>query len=345
MKYLPLGASGLEVSALCLGTMTFGQQNTEAEAHTQLDYAIAQGINFIDTAEMYPVPARAETQGRTEALIGSWLARQTRDRLIVATKIAGPSRGLKWIRGGSHAVDRANIRQAVEDSLQRLQTDYIDVYQIHWPDRYVPLFGETQFDPARDRPTIPIEEQLQAFAEVIQAGKIRYLGLSNETAWGVASFCRIAEQLGLPKVVSIQNAYHLMNRTFEQGLAECCLREQIGLLAYSPLAFGNLTGKYLRSADAHGRMKEFAGFGQRYLKPRVEEAIAAYVNLAQQVGLTPVELALAFVQSRWFMTSTIIGATTLEQLQENIATASMTLSPDVLAEVDAIHQRIPNPAP
>ncbi|UBF28970.1 NADP(H)-dependent aldo-keto reductase [Kovacikia minuta CCNUW1] len=345
MQYRQLGESDLQVSELCLGTMTYGQQNTEKDAHQQLDYAVAQGVNFIDAAEMYPVPAKAETQGLTEVYLGSWLARQHRDRLIIATKIAGPSRNLNWIRGGPKAIDRANIEQAVHDSLQRLQTDYIDLYQIHWPDRYVPLFGQTVYNPQQVRNTIPIAEQLSVFADLIQAGKIRYLGLSNETPWGVAEFCHTARLLGLPKIISIQNAYNLINRGFETALVETCLQEKLGLLAYSPLGFGNLTGKYLQASPVNGRMTLFPGFGQRYLKPNVMEAVAGYAAIARQYHLSPTTLALAFVRQRWFVTSAIVGATSLDQLKENLASIEVTLSPDILTEIDRVHDRYPNPAP
>lgn len=345
MNYRQLGDSDLQVSELCLGTMTFGQQNTLEEAHQQLDLAVDQGINFIDAAEMYPVPARAETQGLTEAYIGKWLAQQQRDRLIIATKIAGSSRRLDWIRNGPVAVDRANIEQAVNDSLKRLQTDYIDLYQIHWPDRYVPIFGQTIFDPKQVRDAVPIAEQLSALGDLVKAGKIRYIGLSNETPWGVAQFCQVARELNLPKVISIQNAYNLINRVFETALAEACYDTNIGLLAYSPLAFGTLTGKYLDPATSNGRIRLFAGFGQRYNKTNTTEAVSAYVAIAQKYNLSPATLALAFVRQRWFVSSTIIGATTLEQLQENIASHTVTLNQEILQEIDQVHQRYPNPAP
>lgn len=344
MQYRPLGASELRVSELCLGTMTFGQQNTEAEAHAQLDYAIANGINFIDTAEMYPVPAQASTYGETEAFIGTWLKHQQRDKLIIATKIAGPSRGLEWIRGGP-ALTPEQIGQAIDDSLRRLQTDYIDLYQIHWPDRYVPLFGQSTFNPKQDREMVPIAEQLAVFAESIKAGKIRYLGLSNETPWGMGQFCTVAEQLNLPRVVSVQNAYNLLNRVADLAVAEACYREQLGFLAYSPLGFGNLSGKYLKSAQPQARMSLFPNFGGRYRKPQVDVAVAAYVDLARYHRLPPAAMAIAFLRSRWFITSTIIGATTLEQLQENMNSLTIELSRDFLAEIDAIHTRHPNPAP
>jgi len=345
MQYNQLGNSDLTVSEVCLGTMTFGHQNTVEDASQQLSFAVEQGVNFIDTAEMYPVPPKAETYGFTEQYVGEWLKRQQRDRLIVATKIVGPGRNFSWVRNGAKAVNRANIMRAIEDSLQRLQTDYIDLYQIHWPDRYVPLFGQTVFDPTKARETVAIEEQLAVFADAIQAGKIRYLGLSNETPWGVTKFSQHAERLNLPKVISIQNAYHLLNRTFDSALAEACYYEKIGLLAYSPLAFGLLSGKYLHQSPPNTRITLFPGFGQRYTKPNVAEAIAAYVEVAHRHHLSPVGLALAFVRSRWFVGSTIIGATTLEQLQENIESFKLVLSDDILAEIDAIHARYPNPAP
>lgn len=345
MQYKQLGESDLKVSEICLGTMTFGQQNTIDEAHKQLDYAVAQGVNFIDAAEMYPVPTRAETYGSTETYIGEWLKHQQRDQLIIATKIAGPGRGFKWVRNGAKAIDRDNIKQAVDDSLKRLQTDYIDLYQIHWPDRYVPIFGQTVYDPTKQRKTVPIEEQLAVFADLIQAGKIRYVGLSNETPWGVSEFSHVAKQLGLPRVVSIQNAYNLLNRVFDSALAEVSYRENIGLLAYSPLGFGLLSGKYLQGKPENGRITLFEGFGQRYLKPNVNEAVAAYVQIAQKHQLSPAQLALAFVKSRWFVTSTIIGATTIEQLKENLDSLNVVLNEEILAEIDAVHARYPNPAP
>jgi aryl-alcohol dehydrogenase-like predicted oxidoreductase len=345
MKYNKLGASGLAVSEICLGTMTWGEQNTEAEAHAQLDYAISRGINFIDVAEMYPVPPRAETQGSTESYLGSWLKNQSREKLVVATKITAPGRGFGWVRGGPQAIDRKSIQLALDGSLKRLQTDYVDLYQIHWPDRYVPAFGGMFYDPQQDRATVSIEEQLDAFAGFIKAGKIRHLGLSNETPWGTSEFIRLARSKGRPMVVSIQNAYSLLNRNFEAGLSEFTRREGLPLLAYSPLAFGHLSGKYLDGAKPVGaRLTKFPPFGQRYDKPNVMPAVAAYSALARKAGLSPATLALAFVRSRWFCASTIIGATTMTQLKENIDVGGVELPPDVLAEIDAIHLRYPNPA-
>lgn len=345
MEYRQLGEGGPKVSAVCLGTMTFGQQNGEAQAHALLDQARDRGVSFIDTAEMYPVPARAETCGATESIVGNWLARQPRDQIVLATKVAGPARGMGWIRNGPLTLDRANIRAALEGSLRRLKTDYVDLYQIHWPERNQPMFGAWQFDPAEERECTPLRAQLEALAELVDEGKIRYIGLSNEHPWGVMQFVRLAEALKLPRVVSIQNAYSLLNRTFEPGLAETCYRERIGLLAYSPLAFGHLSGKYLGDPAAPGRLSLFPQFGQRYTKPNVAAAVAAYADLARRHGLSPTQLALAFVYRRWFVASTIIGATSSAQLAENLDAWALRLPEEVLAEIDAVHLRYTNPAP
>lgn len=345
MRYNKLGGSALEVSEVCLGTMTFGEQNTEVQAHQQLDYAFSRGVNFIDAAEMYPVPPRGETQGRTERYIGSWLKNQSRDKLIVATKITSPGRGFAWVRGGPKAIDRVSVEQALNDSLQRLQTDYIDLYQIHWPDRYLPNFGDSFYDPSRERDCVPVEEQLEALAEVVRAGKVRYVGLSNESPWGVMQFLNIARARNLPLAASIQNAYSLVNRSYEWGLSEVTRREGIPLIPYSALAFGHLSGKYLGGAKPAGaRLTLFPPFGQRYGKENLMPAVQAYVDLAQRHGLSPAAMALAFVRSRWFVASTIVGATTLEQLEQNIDAASTELDAAVLAQIDAIHLRYPNPA-
>lgn len=344
MEYRRLGSSDLNVSALALGTMTFGEQNSEADAHAQLDYAVARGINFIDTAEMYPVAPRAETVHRTESHIGTWLKRQQRDKLIVATKIAGPARGFNWIRG-TPRINSEHLTAAIDGSLRRLQTDYVDLYQIHWPDRYVPMFGSTSYDVTQEREAVPIAEQLQVLAELVKAGKVRHIGLSNETPWGVAEFVRCAEQLGLPKIISVQNAYHLMNRTFESGLAEICRHTSVGLLGYSPLAFGWLSGKYIKDPQAHGRITLFPNFGQRYAKANVPPAVREYMRIAQEAGLTPATMALAFARTRWFMGSVLLGATTLKQLEEDIDSAEVTLSKEVLEKIEAVHKLYPNPAP
>jgi aryl-alcohol dehydrogenase-like predicted oxidoreductase len=344
MEYRRLGGSNLNVSALCLGTMTFGEQNSEADAHAQLDMAVAHGVNFIDTAEMYPVAPRAETVYRTESYIGTWLKQQSREKIIIASKIAGPARGFSWIRNGPR-INAEHLQAAVEASLRRLQTDYIDLYQIHWPDRYVPMFGATSYDVKQERDSVPIEEQLHALAKLVKAGKIRQIGVSNETPFGVNEFIRCAEQFGLPRIVSIQNAYHLMNRTFETALAEVCRHTRVGLLAYSPLAFGWLTGKYLADPHAPGRINLFPGFGQRYNKPNVPVASREYVRIAQEAGLSPAQMALAFARTRWFCSSVILGATTLKQLEENLSSAELTLSEEVLKQIDAVHKFLPNPAP
>jgi aryl-alcohol dehydrogenase-like predicted oxidoreductase len=344
MELRRLGDSELRVSVLSLGTMTFGEQNSEAEAHAQLDLAVSHGVNFIDTAEMYPVPPRAETQGRTESYVGSWLKRQRREQLIVATKIAGPLRIQANPRDGPR-INRQHLEAAIDSSLRRLQTDYVDLYQIHWPDRYVPMFGASSYDIAQEHDSIPIAEQLQVLGDLVKSGKVRHIGLSNETPWGVGEFVKCAEQLGLPKIVSVQNAYHLMNRSFESGLAEVCHHSRVGLLAYSPLAFGHLTGKYLSDPHADGRITRFPNFGQRYHKPNVPTASQEYVHVAREAGLSPAQMALAYARTRWFTGSVILGATSLPQLQENLDSAELVLSAEVLESIEAVHKRYPNPAP
>jgi aryl-alcohol dehydrogenase-like predicted oxidoreductase len=343
VQYRRLGNSDLSVSEITLGTMTYGQQNTLSEACAQLDFAVAQGINFIDTAEMYPVPAKAETQGRTEEYIGKWLQTQRRDKIILATKVAGPARGIPWIRGGPESLDRHNIMSALNNSLQRLQTDYIDLFQIHWPARNVPMFGKSNFNPDDERPATSVEEQLTVLSELVRSGKVRHIGVSNETAWGVAEFLKVAERLGLQRIITIQNPYNLLNRTFEIGLHEMCYREQISLLAYSPLAFGLLSGKYTKNPEERGRMTLYPDFGQRYKKPSVPAAVSAYVQLAKKYGVTPTQLALGYVRSRPFVASTIIGATNLAQLSENLS--DITLDAALLTAIEEIHLRYSNPAP
>ncbi|MCB5185265.1 NADP(H)-dependent aldo-keto reductase [Methylobacillus gramineus] len=345
MEYRKLGQSDLNVSAICLGTMTYGDQNTEAEGHEQLDYALAQGINFIDTAEMYPVPPKADTVTRTETIIGSWLKKQARDKIILASKVAGGNRKMEWIRGGPQAVDRANVRAAIEGSLKRLQTDYLDLYQIHWPERNVPIFGQYQFDPSKEKEWVSIHNQLETLAELVKEGKVRYIGVSNEQPWGVMEFIRLSNQYNLPRIASIQNSYSLLNRGFEFGMTEIAYREQLSLTAYSPLAFGHLTGKYIDNPKAQGRVNLFPGYAQRYTKPNVTPASAAYAELARKHGLTPTELALGFVYHRWFVTSTIIGATSLPQLTENIGAWQTPLSSEIMQEIEHIHLRYMNPAP
>lgn len=345
MRYRQLGESELKVSEICLGTMTFGIQNSEAEGHAQLDLAVDQGVNFIDTAEMYPVPPSADSYGRTEQIVGTWLRRQPRDRIVIATKVAGPSRNLRWIRGGPLALDRANIRTALDGSLRRLQTDYVDLYQLHWPDRNTPMFGKYQFDPAQERATVPIAAQLEALSELIGEGKIRHIGVSNEHPWGMSEFLLQAKAKGLARIVSVQNAYSLINRSFETALAEQCYRERIGLLAYSPLAFGLLSGKYVADPAARGRVTMFDGFAQRYGKPNVRPAVESYVELAKRHGMPPAVLALAFVLGRWFVASAIVGATSLVQLEQNLSACQVDLAADLTDEIDQIYLRYTNPAP
>ncbi len=345
MKFTPLGNSTLNVSKICLGTMTFGEQNTEAEAHSQLDYALERGINFIDTAEMYPVMPRAATQGKTEQYIGSWLKKSgKRKDLVLATKVAGPSRGMGWIRQGENDLNAVNIRAAVETSLQRLQTDYIDLYQLHWPSRNAPIFGQKQFNPELERPCVAVAETLAALDALVKEGKIRHIGVSNETAWGVAEFIKQSEQQSQSRIISIQNAYNLVNRGFEHGLDESCFRENVGLLAYSPLAFGQLTGKYVDDAKAAGRLTLFPPtWSPRYMRASVFEASRRYSVLARAHGLTPAQLALAWCYSRWFVASTIIGATSLAQLKENIDALDIQLSDELVLGINAIHDEMTNP--
>ncbi len=346
MKYNKLGSSDLKVSEVCLGTMTFGEQNTEADAHQQLDFALAYGVNFIDTAEMYPVMPRAETVNRTEQNIGTWFKQSgKRDQVILATKVAGPSRGMPWIRNGENDLDEKNIRLAVDGSLRRLQTDYIDLYQLHWPSRNAPIFGQKEFNPELERESIAIEATLEALDRLVKEGKIRHIGVSNETPWGVSEFIKHAEHKQQARIISIQNPYHLMNRSYEQGLTETCFREHVGLLAYSPLAFGRLTGKYVDDAQAKGRLTQFpATWSPRYMRDEVLSTSARYTALARQHGLTPTQMALAWCYSRWFVTSTIIGATTLSQLEENLRATEVHLSEELIAAINVIHAEGANPA-
>ncbi|MGM0914471.1 MAG: NADP(H)-dependent aldo-keto reductase [Pseudomonadota bacterium] len=343
MQTRPLGDTGIEVSRLCLGTMTFGEQNSEAEAHAQLDRAVAFGINFIDTAEMYPVPPKGETQGRTEAYIGSWLKRRgSRDDVIIATKAAGP--GLEHIRGGPR-LTREHLHQAIDASLARLQTDYVDLYQLHWPERKANFFGKLGYVHDEEEDATPLEETLAALKELVDAGKVRAIGLSNDTPWGVMRALHLAEAQGLPRVASVQNPYNLLNRSFEVGLAEIAHRERVGLLAYSPLAFGMLSGKYLDGARPEGaRLTLFERF-QRYTNPQAQAATAEYVQIAREADLDPARMALAFVNSRPFLTSNIIGATSMDQLESNLASESLRLDGEVLEAIEDVHRRYSNPAP
>jgi aryl-alcohol dehydrogenase-like predicted oxidoreductase len=351
MKFTTLGRSDLRVSTVCLGTMTFGEQVDEAGAHVLLDHALARGINFIDTAEMYAVPARAETYGATETIIGNWLAKNPalRAQVVLATKAAGPSRGMPWLRGGSPDLSGAEIVQACEASLRRLQTEVIDLYQLHWPARNVPMFGGIYFDPANEVAVTGIHEQLQALGQLVRDGKIRYVGLSNETPYGVSEFIHLAEQHGLPRVATVQNPYALVNRTLENGLDEVLFRHQVALLAYSPLAFGTLTGKYdaigIDTEDGPGRLSLFPSMKkQRWARPETLAAAKRYNALAREHGLSPTAMALAWCYTRWQTGSTIIGVTNKAQLDENIDALGTTLTEDMLSEINKIRWEIRDPA-
>lgn len=349
MQFKPLADSGILVPEICLGTMTFGEQNTQQQAFEQLDYALDQGLNFWDTAEMYPVPPKPETQGSTERIIGNWIAaRGGRDKLVLATKIAGPSQGGSHIRDGQTKFIASEIESALDQSLQRLQTDYIDLYQLHWPQRPVNFFGKLGYgntEANSDREVTDLEKTLVALSNEVKKGRIRYIGLSNETPWGTLKFLQLAEKHGLEKVVSVQNPYSLLNRTYEIGMSEIAKYEGVGLLAYSPLAFGYLTGKFRNGArPANARVTLYSRFS-RYSNPESEWATEAYAQLAEKHGLSLTQLALAFIKQQFFVTSTIIGATNLDQLKENIQAFDINLSEEILQDIDAIHRQQPNPAP
>ena len=347
MQYRKLGYTDIDVSVICLGTMTFGEQNTEAEAFAQMDYAFEQGVNFFDTAELYSIPPKAETYGVTETIIGKWLkARGKRHEIILGSKIAGPGEDwLPHIREGKTRYDRHSIESALNDTLRRLNTDYLDLYQLHWPERHTNFFGKLGYTPTQDDCFTPVAETLAVLHDQVKAGKIRHIGLSNETPWGVMSFIKAAEQLNLSRIVSVQNPYSLLNRSYEIGLAEISWREHCGLLAYSPLGFGVLSGKYLNGARPPGaRLTLFPDY-TRYSLPAAEAATQKYVALARQQGLEPAQMALAFVNSRPFLTSTIIGATTQKQLKSNIDSIHLDLPADVVEEIEMIHNLYPNPSP
>ena len=349
MQFRPLADTGILLPEICLGTMTFGEQNTQEQAFQQLDYALDQGVYFWDTAEMYPVPPKPETQGATERMIGNWIAaRGGRDKLFLASKIAGPSQGGSHIRDGKTRFVADEISAAIDQSLSRLQTDYIDLYQLHWPQRPTNFFGKLGYgnaEAAEDRAVTDLEETLTALQDEIKKGRIRYIGLSNETPWGTMKFLHLAEKLGLSKFVSVQNPYNLLNRTYEIGMSEIAHYEGVGLLAYSPLAFGYLTGKFRHGArPANARVTLFSRFS-RYSNPQSEWATEQYAQLAEQHGLSLTQLALAFIKQQFFVTSTIIGATNLDQLKENIQAFEVDLSEEVLKGIEDIHRQQPNPAP
>lgn len=346
MKYNKLGNTDIDVSVICLGTMTFGEQNSEAEAHEQLDYAFDHGINFLDTAELYAVPSTAENNGLTEQYIGTWLKnRSDRDKIIVATKVAGPSPNLTYIRKNMK-FNRAQITEAVEGSLRRLQTDYIDLYQLHWPERKVNFFGKRGFKASNDPWEDNFLEILEIMQDLVKAGKIRHFGISNETPWGTSHFLNLSEKHDLPRAVSIQNPYSLLNRLFEVGLAEIAVREKVGLLAYSPLAFGLLSGKYHKKQDSErDRLNKFKSKLPRYSGENSYKATADYLEIAEEHGMTLAQMALQFINTRPFVTSNIIGATTMEQLKENISSVEVDLTKEILKKIEAVQERIPNPAP
>lgn len=352
MQYITLGQSDLRVTPICLGTMTFGEQVSEADSHAILSHSLARGVNFIDTAEMYSVPARAETFGATETIIGNWFAKNpgARQKLVLATKVAGPSRGMPWVREGK-GMTSADIIASCEGSLRRLQTDVIDLYQIHWPERHVPAFGTLYYDPSKETSQTPIHEQLETLAKLVKAGKVRYIGLSNETPYGVHEFVRLAEQHGLPRVATVQNPYCLINRTWENAMDETCHRLNVSLLAYSPLGFGLLTGKYDEHAPTDAGAPQGARIAryesvrkQRWGRPESLAAARRYNQLARDNGLTPTQMALAFCYTKWQVASTIIGVTSLAQLDEDLNAWGTTLSPEVLQAIDAIRWEIRDPA-
>ena len=343
MKKINLGSSDLQVTPICLGTMTFGEQVAEKEAHSILDCSLDLGVNFLDTAEMYSVPAKAETCGATESILGNWFANKpgARQKVVLATKVAGPSRGMPWVREGTGMTPQ-DILNSCDASLKRLQTDVIDLYQIHWPERHVPAFGAMYFDPTKAAIETSIHEQLEAMAKLVQSGKVRYIGLSNETPYGTHEFVRLAEQHGLPRVMTVQNPYCLVNRTFDNAMDETCHRLGVSLLAYSPLGFGSLTGKYdqtgLEGAGVPmGRLAKYESVRkQRWARPSTLEAARLYNQLARDNGMTPTQMALAFCYTRWSVASTIIGVTSVAQLEEDVKVWGTELSTQVLAEIDEI---------
>ncbi|WP_449548582.1 NADP(H)-dependent aldo-keto reductase [Lelliottia amnigena] len=346
MHYHRIPHSTLEISQLGLGTMTFGEQNSEADAHAQLDFAVSQGINLIDVAEMYPVPPRPETQGLTETYVGNWLAKSgNREKLVIASKVSGPSRNNDAGIRQNQVLDRKNIRAALDESLKRLQTDYLDLYQVHWPQRPTNCFGKLGYSWSDSAPVVTLLETLEALTECQRAGKIRYIGVSNETAFGVMRYLHLADKHDLPRIVTIQNPYSLVNRSYEAGLAEVTQYEGVELLAYSCLGFGTLTGKYLNGAKPAGARNTLFSRFTRYSGEQTQKAVAAYVDIAKHHGLDPAQMALAFVRRQPFVASTLLGATTMDQLKTNIESVQLELSDDVLAEIEAVHQVYTYPAP
>jgi len=346
MKFKKLGHTNIDVSLICLGTMNMGEQNTQEEGFEQMDYSFDQGVNFFDTAEVYAVPPRQETQGKTEVIIGNWFVKsKKREKIILATKMVGP--GVEWIRNGGGNYTEENIALAIDGSLKRLQTDYIDLYQLHWPERNTNYFGKRNYDhDSKEGKWNDLESVLTALKKFVDQGKIKYIGVSNETPWGLSKFLEIAEQLNLPRIVSVQNPYNLLNRAYDIGMSEISMREKVGLLAYSPLAIGYLSGKYRdNQIPKNSRIGLFGDFWTRYKEDNAKKAVDDYYKLAKENGLTLTQMSLAFVNSRPFMTSNIIGATTMEQLTENIGTADIDLSDEIIEKINLIHSNNPNPTP
>ena len=346
MKFKKLGHTNIDVSLICLGTMNMGEQNTQEEGFEQMDYSFDQGVNFFDTAEVYAVPPRQETQGKTEEIIGKWFIKsKKREKIILATKMVGP--GVEWIRNGGGNYTEENISIAIESSLKRLQTDYIDLYQLHWPERNTNYFGKRNYEhDLKEGKWNDLESVLKALKKFVDQGKIKYIGVSNETPWGLSKFLEVAEQLNLPKIVSVQNPYNLLNRAYDIGMSEISCREKVGLLAYSPLALGYLSGKYRdNQIPKNSRIGLFGDFWTRYKEDNAKKAVDDYYKLAKENGLTLTQMSLAFVNSRPFMTSNIIGATTMEQLTENIGTADIDLSDEIIEKINLIHSNNPNPTP
>ena len=346
MKFKKLGHTNIDVSLICLGTMNMGEQNTQEEGFEQMNYSFEQGVNFFDTAEVYAVPPREETMGKTEEIIGNWFIKsKKREKIILATKMVGP--GVGWIRNGGGNYTEENIATAIEGSLKRLQTDYIDLYQLHWPERNTNFFGNRNYKhDSKEVKWNDLESVLKALKKFVDQGKIKYVGVSNETPWGLSKFLEVAEQLKLPRIVSVQNPYNLLNRAYDIGMSEISCREKVGLLAYSPLALGYLSGKYRDGQiPENSRIKLFGDFWTRYKEDNAKEAVDDYYKLAKQSGLTLTQMSLAFVNSRPFMTSNIIGATTMEQLKENIETIDIDLSDEIIEKINLIHSNNPNPTP
>tara|TARA_B100001123_G_scaffold14108_1_gene16062 strand:- start:737 stop:1774 length:1038 start_codon:yes stop_codon:yes gene_type:complete len=345
MNYRKLGNTDLKVSTICLGTMTWGEQNSQEEGFEQMNYAVDQGINFFDTAELYAIPPKKETFGKTEEIIGNWLQlKKNREKVILATKISGP--GLSWIRGGKNQFDKKNINLALEESLRRLQTDYIDLYQLHWPERETNYFGKLGYEHKDDKKWNNFEEVLKSLENVIKSGKVRYIGLSNETAWGLSKFLEISNLKNLPRIMSVQNPYNLLNRTYEVGLAEISIREKSGLLAYSPLASGILSGKYRNGVLPEGsRMKLFSDRFPRYKTANANKAVEEYYKISKDFNLNLAQMCLKFCEIQKFVTSIIIGATTMDQLKTDVESVNVKLESEVLKKINNVHKLIPNPCP